>query len=92
MVCGHLVSVDNVGLRGCPVRRGEVMAELYDSWCRQLRANGDRLGEGEDCLLLFYTPGSELLQSRAAGGHSMRRGDTSCLSTHRGQSADISVF
>ena len=50
------------------------MAELYDSWCRQLRANGDRLGEGEDCLLLFYTPGSELLQSRAAGGHSVRRG------------------
>ena len=54
MVCGHLVSVDNVGLRGCPVRRGEVRAVLCDSWCRQLQANGDRLGEGEHCLLLFY--------------------------------------
>ena len=51
---GHLLSVDNAGLLGCPVRRGEVRAVLYDSWCRQLQANGDRLGEGEHCLLIFY--------------------------------------
>ena len=51
---GHRLGVDNAGLRGCPVRRGEVRAVLCDSWCRQLQANGDRLGEGEHCLLLFY--------------------------------------